>query len=107
LIDRLGPRGVKKADAAIDQMGHEYRAEHSLAKIVRSRSGALHGVLPPVRRRGPTNVLNSSTHCGPWQGTVRSLSGSRLTTNSITTGLRCETFFWSESRSERPRRLID
>ena len=52
-IDRLWPRGVKKADAAIDQWVKDYRAEHSLAKMVRSRPGALDGVSPPVRRRGP------------------------------------------------------
>ncbi len=53
LIDRLWARGVKRADAAIDQWVKDIAAEPGIAQMVRSRPGALDGVSPPIRRGGP------------------------------------------------------
>src|SRR5215468_4682212 len=47
LVDRLWPRGVKKADAAIEEWMKEV-AEQRIAKMVRPRSGALAGIPAPV-----------------------------------------------------------
>ena len=54
LIDRLWPRGSQESRRRDRSMGQGYRAEHRLAKMVRSRPGALGGVSPPVRCGGPS-----------------------------------------------------
>ena len=53
LIDRLWPRGVKTADAAIDQWIKDVAPSTSLRKWFGHDPERLGGVSPPVRRGGP------------------------------------------------------
>ena len=105
MIDRLWPRGIRKADAAIDQWVKDIAPSTALRKWfghdpvrwAEFRAGTL---------RRSTSIPNSSADYGPWQDKVRSRSCSRLTTRSITTRLRYGSFFWDERQRERPRRII-
>ena len=48
LIDRLWPRGVKKADAAIDLWLKDLSPSTELEKMVWPRAGALGGIFPAL-----------------------------------------------------------
>ena len=57
--------------------------------------------------RRSTSIPNSLLRYERWQDRARSLSCSRLATNSITTQLRCAMFFWGDNvkrKAEAPHR---
>ena len=65
LIDRLWPRGDQESRRRDRSMGQGYRAQHGVTKMVRSRSGALGGVSPPVRGGGPPASRTAQQITGP------------------------------------------
>ena len=87
LIDRLWPRGVKKADAAID----EWIKDIAPSTALRKWFGHDPARWPEFRSRyawRSTRILNSSAGYVPWQDKATSRSCTRLTTRFITTRLR-------------------
>src|SRR5579883_1039858 len=105
LIDRLWPRGVKKADAAIDNGSRISRRAPPCGNGSVTTQSVGRSFAAGTPRRS-TSIQNSSAHYGPWQDRVRSLSCSRLTTNSITTRLRCGNSFWGEN-TKRAAEMVD
>ena len=65
LIDRLWPRGVKKADAAIDQWVKDIAPSTALRKWFGHDPGPLGGVSPPVRCGGPSTSRTAQHITGP------------------------------------------
>jgi Inactive DUF488-N3 subclade len=81
LIDRLWPRGVKKADAAIDEW----------IKDIAPSTGCS-GMIPPVGRNSGTatnrkfgSILTNSIGSARWRNTAGSHSCSRPMMRAITT----------------------
>ena len=87
LVDRLWPRGVTKADAAIDQWAKDIAPSTALRKWF----GHDPARWREFRSRYAAEVREhrkSSTGYVPWQDKARSRSSTRLTTRFITTPLR-------------------
>jgi len=48
LVDRIWPRGLTKARAALDEWRKKDRAVNGAAQVVWPRPGALRGIRPPL-----------------------------------------------------------
>ena len=97
LIDRLWPRGVKKADAAIDLWLKDLSPSTGLRKWFGhepARWEEFSGVI------GPRSIVtrNSSLSCANWRKAIPSLWYIQPTTNSITMPLHSATSSLADSR---------
>jgi hypothetical protein len=92
LIDRLWPRGVKKADAAIDQ------GQRISLPVPNCANGS--GTTPAAGKNSAvvtlgrcTSTRTNSTSCARWQDGALSHSSSPPTKRFTTTPLRSATFY--------------
>ena len=107
LIDRLWPRGVKKADAAIDQWAKDIAPSTALRKWFGQDSARWAEFHRRYAAEVPPASRTAQQITGPGKTRPDHARVSRLMTMSITTLLRYGIFFWDDKQSERPRRLID
>ena len=99
LIDRLWPRGVRKADAAIDQWVKDIAPSTALRKWFGHDPARWQEFRRATLKRSTQHPEQLGRYV-PWQDKARSRSCTRLTTSFITTPLRSGTCYWDRRRAE-------
>ncbi len=99
LVDRLWPRGVKKADAAIDHWAKELSPSTRLRKWFGHDPARWQEFADATPQRR-TSISMSSKRFVTWRGKARSRSYSLLMTRLTMTPSHCGMFSWGGGTTE-------